>query len=116
MQKENVIRLRDALKGQVPNAQLEVICDNVMFFKEPNDILDWDDENGVLRVIKTNEDHHHTTNSAFQIWTVEYEIIQYINLDCGKKSIERICNELGFSADNIEKAKEFVIKATTIQL
>lgn len=116
MQKENVIRLRDTLKGSNPNAKLEVICDNVIFFKEPNDILDWDDENGVLRVLKTNEDIHLQVTERFQFITVEYDIIQYINLDCGKKSVERICNELDFSAENIERAKEFIITASTIQL
>lgn len=87
-----------------------------MFFKEPNDILHWDDENGVLIVLKTNEDYHHGTLAEFQFWTVEYDIIQYINLDCGKKSVERISNELGFTAEEIDKCKDFVTKATTIHL
>ena len=116
MQKENVIALRDALMSGNPDAHIQVICDNLYNFRTPNDILDWDDDNGVLRVLKTNEDYHHTVGERFQIITVEYDVIQYIMLDCGKITVERLCSELGFTEDNINKSKEFITTATTIKL
>lgn len=121
MEKEHVIQLRDKLKGQNPTGDLEIWCDNSIFYIDSNrddygDIVDWDDEMGVLRVIKTTENTHHNEMNEFIVTCVDYEIIQYLNMDCSRHGTERIAKDLGFSAANIEKLKKFVKRATTIYL
>lgn len=116
MLKEHVIALRDKLKGQIPNANLEVWCDNSIFYNEPNDILDWDDKNGILRVLRTSENYAHDLQGEFQFCTTEYDFIQFINSDCGRASVARIAKDLEFSEENVERAKDLVHRATTISL
>lgn len=116
MKKENVIYLRDTLKGQLSDAKLRVTCDNMIFFNESQDVVNWDDEKGIVTVIKHSDDYAREANGEFEIITTEYELIQFITLDCGRLSVKRIANALGFGEVEMSEADKLIYDATHINL
>lgn len=116
MQKENVIFLRDTLKGQIANAKLRVTCDNMIFFNESQDVIHWDDDKGIVVVFKHTDDYARDASGEFEIITTEYELIQFITLDCGRLSVERIAGEIGINEELKTELAQLVHDATHIQL
>ena len=116
MQKENVIFLRDTLKGKLPNAKLRVTCDNMMLFDEVKDVLHWDDEKGVVVVFRHTDDYARDASGEFEIFTTEYDMIQFITLDCGRLSVERIAKEIGLNEELLTEVRQLVNDATHIVL
>ena len=116
MQKENVIFLRDTLKGKLPNAKLRVTCDNMMLFDESKDVIHWDDDKGVVVVIRHTDDYARDASGEFEVFTTEYEMIQYITLDCGRLSVERSAGEIGLNEELMAELKQLVHDATHIVL
>ena len=116
MEKSEVIRIRDIYKSLPIKPGLEVICDNMIYFRDWQDILHWDDDRGILTVVKQNENYHHGEGKELEFNTCDYATIQFINFNCGKKSVERIVKDLNFTEDEIKQVLDFVKAVTTIKL
>ena len=79
MTKENVIAIREALKGE-KKCPVKLICDNMILIDEANEVVIWDDDNGVVKVIRPNPNAIDKKGANIQIIETEYDLIQYIHI------------------------------------
>lgn len=104
---KNLKDRRDKLKKDNPQAYLTLIVDNMLYIKESIDPIVWDDTNGVLYVLKLNEDHRDWPRQ-FTVQTVDYESIFSLEIDATKSDIIGIAKDCGFEEEVIDAFLEKV--------
>ena len=96
--------------------KLQITCDNsVVFVTNPDDILSWDDTEGVLRAFRLSDDNMYDANSIFEVSAVAYDQIQYIDIFCNEKTFERIANDFKLSEEDIKRVKALIHKVRFVR-
>lgn len=116
MERETVIKMRDKLKGEMKDAKLRLICDNMMLFNEKTDVIQWNDDEGILVAFRKSVDYSASGDAEFSVTVMQYSDIQYMILDCGRKSIERIGNDLELNEESKKDLANLVYKTTHFEL
>lgn len=119
MEKTLVKEMREKLIGPLGDSgryHLQIVCDNSVLFKtNPDDILDWDDNAGVLRAFRVADDNMYNSNTRFEVSVCSYDQIQYIEFFCNEHTFVRAAKDLNISDTNIKKVEALVHKSKFVK-
>lgn len=119
MEKTLVKEMREKLIGPLADSgryHLQIVCDNSVLFKtNPDDILDWDDEAGVLRAFRFADDNMYNSNTRFEVSICSYDQIQYIEFFCNEHTFTRVASDLKISDANMKKVEALIQKSKFVR-
>lgn len=118
MEKTVVKQMREKLIGTLKPGMyhLQIVCDNSVLFKtNPDDILDWDDDAGILRAFRFSDGNIYNKNTMFEVSIVEYDVIQYIEFFCNEHTFKRLATDLNVSTDNAKRIEQLVDKVSMVR-
>lgn len=110
---KNVVSVREKLRASNPNCRIIALIDNMLYVDESRcDVIRWDDENEIVYILKTNEDHRDPSR-PFKIQAIEYEWIIGLEMTTDKNGIKAPAEACGLDPDKVES---LVQNLSTIKL
>ena len=108
MEIADVIKIREILKSvkdvNGDPAAISIVGDNMKLADERFDFLKWDDDNGILYILKQNPEKGIVGKAKINVMCTAYENIQYMSVNVDKSRFSEFAISQGFTSIQVNNA------------